>query len=433
MRMNPSSQTVVAEHKNWLVCHVCGAIQNDVPLNRRQELFCAKCDKPLRVEHRPWLDAASALTLASFMLFFGANTLVFVTVEMAGQTHSATLFSGVAALLDRHQWLLASLVLTTTFLYPLLVILALLYVLLPMQWGHKLRGQSVLFRYLLKAAPWSMLDVFFLGALVTVVKMGDIATVRVGLGGYVFFVLVVLLNFAFWVIDQQAVWNWLNPNNCFTYGDEANLYDCRTCDALVCEDIVAATHECPRCHSHLHKRVPNSLQKTFALTLSATILYVPANLLPIMDYEELNVGFSRTILAGVMELLANGLWGIAIIVFVASVVVPVAKLLALFYLMGSVVFEHQVSAKARSLLYRATEVVGRWSMVDVYVVTLLTAIVQFGFIGVVEPGPALLPFAAVVVLTMLAAESFDPRLIWDKNITHPKPKKTFVKALGSTQ
>jgi paraquat-inducible protein A len=149
------------------------------------------------------------------------------------------------------------------------------------------------------------------------------------------------------------------------------------------------------------------------LILASIILFVPANLYPIMHYDELGTNYDSTILSGVIDLAANDLWLIAIVVFVASIVVPVLKLLMLGFLVWSVYVGMQGFTRLRSWMYRVTKFIGRWSMVDVYVVTLLTAVVQFGLIGQVEPGAALLPFASVVVLTMLAAETLDPRLIWE--------------------
>lgn len=404
---------VVAQQKNWLLCHDCGTLQVYHEARTHEALVCANCEKPLLTHRADWVERVTALSVAALVLFVCANAFNFLTVHIAGQTYSATIFSGVVALLDRNQWVLAGLVLTTIFLYPLLEIFALLYILIPFTLKRRLRGQITVFRYLVRAQPWNMLDVFLLGALVTAVKMQDVAEVEVDAGGYVFFVLVLVLQAAYWLTDKRNIWNWLNHNNCFSRGEIKSLSDCGVCGAMVCDEIIRAAHECPRCGSVLHRRKPNSLEKTTALLIAATVLYIPANLLPIMDYEELNESYSETILTGVFTLLKNNLWGVAGIVFVASIIVPIAKLIMLFYLVWSVKYRHNVAPKTRALMFRITEIIGRWSMVDVFVVTLLTAVVQFGFIGIVDPGAALLPFAAVVVLTMLAAEAFDPRLIWD--------------------
>lgn len=405
-----------SEQTHWLVCHDCGAVQQDLPVARREKLVCARCGCSLRTARGPWLESALALSLSALVLFVACNLLTFVTVEIAGQSHSATLLSGAMALIERDRWLLSGLVLTTTFLYPLFEICALLYVLVPFFLNRRVAAQGAVFRYLVKAQPWSMLDVFFLGALVTIIKMGDLAEVTIGAGGILFFALVVVVQMAYWRIDKKNVWNWLNPNNCFTRDENDLLYDCGVCHALVGQSVIEAEHQCPRCLSPLHKRKANSLTRTTALLIAATVLYIPANLLPIMDYEELGIHYINTIYSGVVELVQSGLWGIAAIVFIASLVVPVAKLAILYYLVWAVKTRRSHNPRLGAWLYRLTEIVGRWSMVDVFVVTLLTAVVRFGFIGEVEPGPALLPFAAVVVLTMLAADTFDPRLLWDTQV-----------------
>ncbi len=412
------------QYKDLLVCHDCGAMQEVAAVGPAQEVLCSRCHNHLRLGRGPWAAKATSLALTALILFFISNAFTFLTLKVAGAQQSATILSGVGALLDRDQWILAAMVFTTIFLYPLLEIMALLYVLVPFSLNRRIPGQKTVFRYLVQAQPWSMLDVFLLGVLVTTVKLTDQADVTLGPGMYVFFLLVAVLQMAFWVMDRNNVWNWLHSSNYFSREADEPLFDCGVCKAVVGASVIEVNRQCPRCASPLHKRTPKSLQKTLALLLAATILYIPANLLPIMTYEELGVFYSSTIFSGVVELASAGLWGVATIVFVASIVVPITKLVILFYLVWSVHVKRSLGARNRTFLFRVTEVIGRWSMVDVFVVTLLTAVVQFGFIGEVEPGGALLPFGAVVVLTMLAAEAFDPRLIWDHVPAEEKPEAT---------
>lgn len=170
---------------------------------------------------------------------------------------------------------------------------------------------------------------------------------------------------------------------------------------------------CPRCGCAIHTRKPNSLSRTWALVTAALILYVPANVLPITVTTSLGSSQSDTILSGVIYFMQSGSWEIAAIIFIASVFVPLAKLIILVLLLISVQIRATWRPKDRTILYRLTEMVGRWSMVDIYVVTILVALVKLGALATVEAGPAAVYFAAVVVITMFAAESFDPRLIWD--------------------
>jgi paraquat-inducible protein A len=170
---------------------------------------------------------------------------------------------------------------------------------------------------------------------------------------------------------------------------------------------------CPRCGGELHQRKPNSIMRTWALVTTGMILYIPANVLPMTITSALGNTQSDTILSGVLYFIHSGSWEIALVIFTASIFVPFLKFIILIYLLLSVQFKSIKRPKDRTLLYRITEAVGRWSMVDIYVVTILVALVKLGFFASIEAGPAAIYFAAMVVITMLAAENFDPRLIWD--------------------
>ena len=195
----------------------------------------------------------------------------------------------------------------------------------------------------------------------------------------------------------------------------ASLVSCHTC-SLLSEVRSAGGHghfRCPRCGAALHLRKPNSVTRTWALLLTAAILYIPANVLPIMKVTSLGKVQSDTIMSGVIYFIKTGSWHLALLIFFASVVVPVLKIIVLSYLLISVQRRSHWRPEERTRLYRITEVVGRWSMVDVYVVTLMVALVELGALATIEAGPGAVFFSAVVVVTMFAAMSFDPRLIWD--------------------
>ena len=170
---------------------------------------------------------------------------------------------------------------------------------------------------------------------------------------------------------------------------------------------------CPRCGAGLEWRRHHSIQYTWALVIAAAICYIPANVLPVLTTTALGSTDSDTIMGGVVFLYTSGSWPLALIVLVASVMVPLGKLVALSYLLITVQRGSIGSNRERTRLYRLVEFIGRWSMLDVFVDTFTVALVQLQPLMSVEPGPGVLFFAAVVVLTMFAAESFDPRLIWD--------------------
>ena len=188
---------------------------------------------------------------------------------------------------------------------------------------------------------------------------------------------------------------------------------CHVCNLVSRTDRGTAPAHCPRCGASLHFRKPGSVSRCWALLIGAYILYIPANLLTIMETGSLISYRKDTIVSGVVELWRTGSWVIAVIVFIASVTIPLLKLISLTLLLVSVQRRSWWRPRQRTRLYRLVELVGRWSMLDIYVVTLLAALVQLGSMATVKAGPGALAFGAVVVLTMFASMQFDPRLIWD--------------------
>ncbi|CAB1074973.1 paraquat-inducible protein A [Alkalispirochaeta odontotermitis] len=195
----------------------------------------------------------------------------------------------------------------------------------------------------------------------------------------------------------------------------ASRISCHSCH-LLCRINFSQIGEsllCPRCGSTLHQRKPDSLKRTWALVLAAVIFYIPANLLPVTVVISFGKSQADTIMSGVIYFITTGMWPIALVIFVASIIVPMLKLLILGYLLVSVQRKSAWRPKDRTRLYRITEAIGRWSMVDIYVVTILVALVNLGSLATIKAGPGAGFFAAAVVITMFAAMSFDPRLIWD--------------------
>jgi paraquat-inducible protein A len=190
-----------------------------------------------------------------------------------------------------------------------------------------------------------------------------------------------------------------------------NLVACHRCHQLCRHTDGPAV--CPRCGAALHSRKPNSIARCWALVLAAAVFYIPANVLPITHTTSLGAVQSDTIMSGVIYFIHSGSWPIALVIFIASVFVPILKILILIGLLISVQRRWQWRPLDRTRLYRITEAIGRWSMLDIFVVTILVALVHLGALANIAAGPGALFFAAVVVVTMFAAEAFDPRLIWD--------------------
>ena len=199
------------------------------------------------------------------------------------------------------------------------------------------------------------------------------------------------------------------------------LIACHTCGLLSRRPASGAALVCPRCDGHLHARKPGGTSRAWALMIAAYILFIPANALPIMATGSLFGAQQDTILSGVVYLWHSGSWPLAALVFFASIIVPLGKLLILTYLLVSVELRSVRHRRGRARLYRLLEFIGRWSMLDIYVVTLLSALVQLKSLASITPMPGALAFGGVVVLTMLAAMAFDPRLIWDT--ARPSPSR----------
>ncbi len=193
----------------------------------------------------------------------------------------------------------------------------------------------------------------------------------------------------------------------------AGFVSCHGCGLVCRKSSQSVAAHCPRCSAPLHARKPNSLSRTWALLIAAYLMYIPANVLPIMKTSTLLGAEDDTIMSGIIVLWTSGSWPLALLVFFASVTVPMLKLIAMTVLVTSVQMKSTWQPMQRLKLYRLVEFVGRWSMMDIYVVTILVALIQLQGLATIEPGPAAVAFGSVVVLTMCAAITFDPRSIWD--------------------
>lgn len=193
-------------------------------------------------------------------------------------------------------------------------------------------------------------------------------------------------------------------------GVDRDLASCHICEKV----SPISVEKCPRCGGHLHIRKTDSINRTMALMIAAAILYIPANLLPILTIRELGIPREKTIISGLIEFWEMGSYPIAIVIFTASILIPLLKIFSLLWLCGAAKGFIPYSARMLGKVYLVTELLGRWSMVDIFVVAILVAMVQLGNYMTVTPGSGALAFAGVVILTMFAAMSFDPRLLWDQ-------------------
>ena len=307
-------------------------------------------------------------------------------------------------------------------LAPLARLLATVWVLACLRLRHRPQGLATVFRWAETLRPWSMIEVFLLGVFVAYTRLVALATVHVGIALYALGGLMLLMVAADAALDPEAVWQALDDGRAHDGGAHdggpatamEHAIGCHCC-GLVSRRASAARGRpsCPRCGARLRERKPDSVQRTWALLAAAVLLYIPANLLPVMTVVSFGRGEPNTIISGAEELVRSGLWPLALLVFFASITVPLLKLFGLGYMLIATHRRSDRHLRQRTLLYRVVEAIGRWSMIDVFMVSILTAIVRMGLLASVYPGPGVIAFCGVVIVTMFAAISFDPRLMWD--------------------
>jgi paraquat-inducible protein A len=413
---------MTAEHlsiePDLIACHECGLLQRVVALPVGTGAKCSQCGSGLYKAKRNSIERSLVLTIAALVLFVMAISFPFMTFKLEGREQQSELFTGVVELYKQGLWPIAALVFCAMILFPLLKLLGSLYVLLPVWLGKRPLHAARVFKFVEVLHPWAMMEVFLLGVIVAYVKLVEMATIELGVALYSFTALIIVMVWAEASLDPREVWEKLPTRQAEKVPvnvEEGVLVGCHACDLVsrVSAGPDGAHASCPRCGTSLHPRKPNSLSRTSALVLTAAILYVPANVYPVMTVVSFGKGSPDTILSGIKEFIHAGMWPLALLVFFASITVPVLKLIGLSFLILSVRRKSRWRLRDRTVLYRIIEAVGRWSMIDVFMISILVALVKLGSIATIEPGVGATSFAGVVVVTMIASICFDPRLMWD--------------------
>ena len=401
-----------------IACHACDGAHRIVPVPVGGKALCKRCGSLLYRNLPRSLDHSAALYLAAFVLFLIANTFPFVSLKYGDRVEQSLLVSGALALQKAGMGELGLLVLLTSVVFPLLTICGMLYLLLPLRFGFRPPWMTPVWRFVRAISPWSLIGVFMLGLLVSVVKLQDLATIIPGVAFFAFIGLIVVSAAATASFDAGALWprqGPVAPLAAATSAARLGYATCHTCELLVAQPKGGRRWQCPRCGSAVHgMRQAESITRTWALLVSATLLLIPANIYPVMTVIRFGQGEPNTILSGVVHLAEDGAWPLAFLVFFASFVVPISKIGALCLLLVTVQKGSNWRVRDRTLLYRVTEAVGAWSMIDIFLVGILVALVRMDALASVRPGIGATFFGAAVVLTMLAAHSFDPRLVWDR-------------------
>lgn len=401
----------------YTACHECDALMVIPPLQPGQQADCPQCGHtlsilPTETRVRPLVYAITAL-----MMLLCSNLFTFLGMTVKGMHLDMTLYESATVLFEEQYSVLAVSVYLFMQLLPALCLclICLIYSGLGRWRGKRRRKRYTV--WLFRLMPWCMVEVFLIGVLVSLIKIASMADIELGFSfwAYVLFVLAMVKSFS--DIDRNWLWQQQSgpihlrtPPIPVGQAIDQGFTLCHTCHGLAS----IRTKRCPRCHSRLHARIPQSIEWTLALLFTSIILYIPANILPIMVTESLGHQTYSTILGGVILLWNMGSYPVAGIIFIASILVPLFKMFTIAWLCWSVRSGNTEHSHGRTRLYRLTEFIGRWSMVDVFVVAILAALIRMGKLMSVYPGEAAIAFAGVVILTMLSAMCFDPRLIWDQ-------------------
>jgi paraquat-inducible protein A len=400
-----------------ILCHDCDLLQSRAPLPDNTRAACRRCGAVLYAEKGATIQRTLALYLAALALFLVANAYPFLTLSMQGLSQSGHLLSSPIALWHAGMPEVAAVIACFVVIAPAVRIAAGLSVLAPLAVGIRPPWIVSAMHIMQAMKEWAMPEVYVLGVLVSYVKLAGLATAHFDVSFYAFVGMTVLLTWAQAAFEPHVVWDTVMPmpaRPAPSHDERRRLVGCHAC-GLVAELDEGHRHDnrCRRCAAALHRRKSDSLNRAAALALAAAVFYVPANALPVMKIVFLGSGEADTILSGVIYLIEANDWPLALLIFFASVTVPLAKLLCLAFLIISVKRRSRYRPRQRTKLFRFVEGVGRWSMIDVFVVGLLTSLVQFGSLSSIEPKNGAIYFCAVVVATIFAAIAFDPRLIWD--------------------
>ncbi|HZV80811.1 MAG TPA: paraquat-inducible protein A, partial [Geobacteraceae bacterium] len=359
-----------------------------------------------------------ALTVTAVIVFILANAYPIIGLQIQSTRNDTSLLTAVHTLWIQEMKIVALLVCFTTFLVPLFQLSVTTHILLALKLGRKPAGFNLIMRILQHFNPWGMVEVFIIGVIVALVKLTHYGSLIPGIALWSLGALTLLLAAVASSFNIHEIWDRAypvqrQPAEVLLASAARGLVSCHVCGLVTQGAPHGEEAHCPRCSAPLHYRKPDSITRSWAFLSAAYVLYIPANVLPIMRASSILGSQDDTIMSGIVYLWHSGSWDLALVVFIASILVPLMKLIALTLLLVSVQRHSVWQPLQRTKLYRVVELVGRWSMLDIYVVAMLAALVQIGSLATINAGPAALAFGAVVVLTMFAAMEFDPRLIWD--------------------
>ena len=392
---------------------------------------CGRCGNVLSKSYTDSIDRVLALSFAGLLLYLPAMFLPLMTLSSLGLKEKGSVVDTCFGFYQNGYVLVSVITFVTAVIVPFLKFFLPFVTALSLKLGQNRPFLIPAFKFHKHLEEWGMVEIYLLGILITLIKMGDVASIDFNLGFFCFIGLVLLSMAVSVYMDRRLFWYRLDRTSTSETDREvqrlgtllqqspgmvqtaANLGLMRCHD---CGKLVKTEHEdqeCPRCDSPLHFRTRGSLAITWALVITSLILFIPANTLPIMQVDFLGVPDRSTILDGIVYFFTHGSIGIGLIIFIASILVPLYKIIGLVIILLSIRSGKKRHLMQKSKMFRFIEFIGRWSMLDIFVVALLSVLVDFGFLTSIHTAPGATYFCMVVIATMCAAIVFDPRILWD--------------------
>ncbi|MFS2224936.1 membrane integrity-associated transporter subunit PqiA [Pantoea sp. B65] len=399
----------------WMLCPQCDLMTQLPVIHPGSKASCPRCHTTLVSN---WIEPRKRPTgyvIAALFMLLLANLFPFVNMQVAGLSSQITLMQIPQVMVSENYSSLATLFLLLVQAVPAFCMVAILLLVNQVRMPSGLRRWMA--RILFQLKSWGMAEIFLAGVLVSFVKLMAYGDIGIG-NSFVPWCLFCMLQLrAFQCVDRRWLWQRVTPMPPLPVkpvagisGLRQGVRSCRCCTAILPVDQL----HCSRCGTAGHARRKHSLQWTLALLITSLVLYIPANLMPIMVTEALGNQINSTIMAGVILLWSDGSYPVALVIFIASIMVPTLKMIAIGWLCWDAQGYGRHDGEKMHLIYEVVEFVGRWSMIDVFVIAVLSALVRMGRLMSIYPAQGALLFAMVVILTMFAAMTFDPRLTWDR-------------------
>ncbi len=417
-----------ANFDHLIACPDCDILLSKMETPAGHSLVCPRCARKINRKTNDSIVKALALSIAGLLMYLPAILLPLMTMKSYGFSDSANILDSIVNFYRNGYYFVSFMVLISAVLFPLLLLTSIFIISSRLYLKRYPSYLAGLFRAYLHLEEWAMIEVYLLGILITIIKMGKNTEIFYHPGMFCFSGLVLLTLAIATVIDHDHFWQTIESK-----GQGGQAYPAADHHPDKSADVSAAGHglilchicrkispavlegeRCPRCKETLHIRKPSSIPKTWALVLTSAIFLAPANILPIMRVDFLGIPSRSTIMDGIIYFFQHGSSLIGLIIFVASILVPVFKIVGLIILLSSNRVYDLKLLRQKTRMFRFISFIGRWSMLDIYVISLLSVLVDFGFFTSIHVAPAATYFCIVVASTMMAVITFDPRLIWDK-------------------